>query len=140
MEVARRSDTVDDRIQTVVLPQQPHGYLFGPNGRRPYAASRACTAVDRRSDGPWRPARLLGAARPGVPDGGNLPSLAQARLLSAGAFDESQPTGHRAYMEATRYLSVAEDNHEALLALLEHRGATLWAPWSLLRPIFEASF
>jgi hypothetical protein len=26
------------------------------------------------------------------------------------------------------------------LALLEHRGATLWAPWSLLRPIFEASF
>jgi hypothetical protein len=43
-------------------------------------------------------------------------------------------------MGATRYLSVARDNHEALLALLEHRGATLWAPWSLLRPIFEASF
>jgi hypothetical protein len=43
-------------------------------------------------------------------------------------------------MEAQRYLSVAEDNHGALLALLEHRGATLWAPWSPLRPIFEASF
>jgi hypothetical protein len=70
----------------------------------------------------------------------NLPSLAEARLLSARAFDESQPAGHRAYMEAKRYLSVAEDNHEALLALLEQRGATLWAPWSLLRPIFEASF
>jgi hypothetical protein len=43
-------------------------------------------------------------------------------------------------MEAKRYLSVAQDNHDALVALLEHRGATLWAPWSLLRPIFEASF
>jgi hypothetical protein len=70
----------------------------------------------------------------------NLPSLAEARLLSARAFYESQPAGHRAYMEAKRYLSVAGDNHEALLALLEHRGATLWAPWSLLRPSFEASF
>ena len=70
----------------------------------------------------------------------NLPSLAAARLLSARAFDESQAAGHRAYMAATRYLSVARDNHEALLALLEHRGATLWAPWSLLRPVFEASF
>jgi hypothetical protein len=28
-----------------------------------------------------------------------------------------------------RYLGVARDNHEAPLALLEHRGATLWAPW-----------
>jgi hypothetical protein len=70
----------------------------------------------------------------------NLPSLAEARLLSARAFDESQPAGHRAYIEATRYLGVARDNHGALLALLEHHGATLWAPWSLLRPIFEASF
>jgi hypothetical protein len=70
----------------------------------------------------------------------NLPSLAETRLLSARAFDESQPAGPRTYMEAKRYLSVARDNHEALLALLEHHGATLWAPWSLLRPIFEASF
>jgi hypothetical protein len=43
-------------------------------------------------------------------------------------------------MAATRYLSVARDNHEALLALLRHGGATLWAPWSLLRPTFETSF
>ena len=43
-------------------------------------------------------------------------------------------------MAATRYLNVARDNHEALLALLRHHGATLWAPWSLLRPTFETSF
>jgi hypothetical protein len=70
----------------------------------------------------------------------NLPPLAANRVLSARAFDESQTAGPRTYMEAQRYLAVARDNHEALLALLEHRGATLWAPWSLLRPTFEASF
>lgn len=70
----------------------------------------------------------------------SLPSLSGARLLSARAFDESKPAGPRTYMEAQRYLGVARDNHEALLALLEHRGATLWAPWSLLRPVFESSF
>jgi hypothetical protein len=70
----------------------------------------------------------------------SLPPLAAKRVLSARAFDEAQVAGHRAYMGATRYLAVAKDNHEALLVLLEHRGATLWAPWSLLRPTFEASF
>ena len=69
-----------------------------------------------------------------------LPSLDGNRLLSARAFDESQVAGHRAYMGVTRYLNVARDNHEALQALLEHHGATLWAPWSLLRPAFETSF
>ncbi|MFY1692961.1 hypothetical protein [Plantactinospora sp. WMMB782] len=70
----------------------------------------------------------------------SLPALAEARLLSDRAFDESQVAGPRTYMAVERYLGVARDNHEALLALLEHRGATVWAPWSLLRPIFEASF
>ncbi|BCJ46112.1 hypothetical protein GCM10010168_50610 [Actinoplanes ianthinogenes] len=69
-----------------------------------------------------------------------LPALDRNRLLSARAFDESQVSGPRTYMEVDRYLSVARDNHEALLALLSHRGASLWAPWSLLRPIFETSF
>jgi hypothetical protein len=69
-----------------------------------------------------------------------LPSLHEGRILSARAFDESQVAGPRAYMGAERYLNVARDNHEALLALLEHHGATLWAPWSLLRPTFETSF
>ena len=69
-----------------------------------------------------------------------LPSLAANRVLSARSFDESQVAGPRTYIEATRYLNVARDNHEALIALLEHHGATLWAPWSLLRPTFEASF
>jgi hypothetical protein len=69
-----------------------------------------------------------------------LPSLSSNRLLSARAFDESQVAGPRTYMGARRYLNVAKDNHEALLALLKHHGATLWAPWSLLRPTFETSF
>jgi len=70
----------------------------------------------------------------------NLPPLATGQLLSARAFDEAQPAGPRAYMGVTRYLEVARDNHHALMALLEHHGATLWAPWSLLRPIFETAF
>ena len=70
----------------------------------------------------------------------DMPSLSAARLLSARAFDGFQPAGPRTYMAVQRYLGVARDNHEALLALLEHRGATMWAPWSLLRPVFEASF
>jgi hypothetical protein len=69
-----------------------------------------------------------------------LPPLEGNRLLSARAFDESQPAGIRAYMAARRYLGVARDNHEALLALFKHHGATLWSPWSLLRPTFETSF
>jgi hypothetical protein len=40
----------------------------------------------------------------------------------------------------TRYLGVARDNNEALIALLQNYSATVWAPWTLLRPIFEASF
>lgn len=70
----------------------------------------------------------------------NLPSLVSSRLLSARAFDESQVAGPRTYIGVERYLGVARDNHEALLALLEHHGATPWAPWSLLRPAFETSF
>jgi hypothetical protein len=60
--------------------------------------------------------------------------------LTARAFDESQVAGSRVYIEAERYLNVAIDNHEALMTLLKHHGVTLWAPWSLLRPIFESSF
>ena len=69
-----------------------------------------------------------------------LPPLAGSTALSARAFDESLTAGHRIYMGVDRYLNVARDNHEALLALLEHHGATLWAPWSLLRPTFESAF
>ncbi|KXK63333.1 hypothetical protein AWW66_03200 [Micromonospora rosaria] len=69
-----------------------------------------------------------------------LPSLDGHNLLTARRFDEAQVAGPRTYMGAQRYLGVARDNHEALLALLQHRGATAWAPWSLLRPIFETAF
>ena len=60
--------------------------------------------------------------------------------LTARAFDLAQPAGHRGYFTALRYLGVAMDNHRALLALLEHHGATNSAPWSLLRPMFESGF
>jgi hypothetical protein len=69
-----------------------------------------------------------------------LPPLSSGQQLSARAFDEAQPAGPRTYMAVTRYLEVARDNHLALLGLLEHHGATLWAPWSLLRPTFETAF
>lgn len=70
----------------------------------------------------------------------SLPPLTASHTLSARAFDEAQVAGPRAYIEVARYLSVARDNHEALLSLLRHHGATVWAPWSLLRPTFESSF
>ena len=77
-----------------------------------------------------RPVALVGAAE-GSPV---LYDLAEARrwfqtdvIGLPAEILEQLPAGHRAYMEAKRYLSVAEDNHEALLARLEHRGATLWA-------------
>ncbi|MER5335965.1 hypothetical protein [Micromonospora sp. NPDC002717] len=69
-----------------------------------------------------------------------LPSLEGRHVLSARAFDQSQVAGPRTYIEVARYLGVARDNHQALLALLKHHGATLWAPWSLLRPTFETAF
>ena len=69
-----------------------------------------------------------------------LRPLRLSRALSARFMDEEQVAGRRAYMEVTRYLRVARDNHDALLALFEHYGASVWAPWSLLRPTFESSF
>lgn len=69
-----------------------------------------------------------------------LPDLRRQSILSARAFDEAQPAGRRPYIEAQRYLGAAKDNHDALLALLRHHGATPWAPWSLLRPAFETAF
>jgi hypothetical protein len=61
-------------------------------------------------------------------------------VLHARMIDEAQVAGHRVYMAAERLLGLAWDNHAALLALLQHHGATQWAPWNLLRPTFEASF
>jgi hypothetical protein len=57
-----------------------------------------------------------------------LPPLEQSRRLSARAFDEAQVAGPRAYMEVTRYLNVARENHGALLSLLQSHGVTVWAP------------
>lgn len=61
-------------------------------------------------------------------------------ILHARMIDEGQTAGRRAYMGAQRCLSVAWDNHDALISLLRHHGATQFAPWNLLRPTFEASF
>lgn len=62
------------------------------------------------------------------------------RILHDRMIDEGQIAGRRAYMGAQRCLSVAWDNHDALRSLLQHHGATQFAPWNLLRPTFEASF
>ncbi len=62
------------------------------------------------------------------------------RLLSDRTVDESQTSGRRTYMAAHRFLHIAWDNHSALRALLQHNGATQFAPWNLLRPTFEAAF
>jgi hypothetical protein len=43
-------------------------------------------------------------------------------------------------MGASRYLGAAMDNNRALPRLLNTHGASLWAPWSLLRPTFECAF
>ncbi|PUA80208.1 hypothetical protein C7S10_13700 [Nocardioides currus] len=66
---------------------------------------------------------------------GRDPEILHDRMI-----DEQQTAGRRAYMGAQRCLSTAWDNHAALVALLQHHGATQFAPWNLLRPTFEASF
>lgn len=60
--------------------------------------------------------------------------------LTARFIDENQTAGRRTYITVHRLLQVAFDNHLALIGLLQHHGATHWAPWNLMRPIFEASF
>ena len=70
---------------------------------------------------------------------GNLASR-EERVLTDRMIDEQQTSGRRTYMAVHRCLSVAWDNHDALLALLKHHGATQFAPWNLLRPTFEAAF
>ncbi|NHA01355.1 hypothetical protein G5V59_20030 [Nocardioides sp. W3-2-3] len=62
-------------------------------------------------------------------------------LLHARMIDEGQVAGHRVYMAAQRYLMIARDNHQALVALLQSpHGLSVSAPWNLLRGTFEASF
>jgi hypothetical protein len=68
------------------------------------------------------------------------PSLSEHRLLTARAFDEAKPAGPRTYIEVERLLNVARANNHALVGLLTKHGATVWAPYSLLRPTFETSF
>lgn len=65
---------------------------------------------------------------------------AGAQVLCARNVDEPQVGGHRVYAAAERYLTIADENHDALVSLLEHHGASPTAPWNLLRPTFEASF
>jgi hypothetical protein len=59
--------------------------------------------------------------------------------LSARRFDESQPGGERTYIQAASLIRVALDNLDALDHLVRTRGATIWAPWNLLRAVFEPS-
>lgn len=65
---------------------------------------------------------------------------AGAQVLCPRNVDEPQVGGHRVYAAAERYLTIADENHDALVSLLEFHGASPTAPWNLLRPTFEASF
>lgn len=62
------------------------------------------------------------------------------RLLCARSLDDGRVGAHRTYAAAERYLSIADENHDALTSLLRHHGATPTAPWNLLRPSFESAF
>lgn len=62
------------------------------------------------------------------------------RMFSARTFDLGQTAGHRVYATVERYLNIARDNHQALVALISPHGITTFAPWNLLRPEFEAAF
>ena len=62
------------------------------------------------------------------------------RILHDRMIDEGQTSGKRTYFGAQRCLDIAWDNHDALRSLLQHHGATQFAPWNLLRPTFEAAF
>lgn len=64
----------------------------------------------------------------------------QTMQLTARVFDEAQPAGPRTYINATRYLQIAADNHSAFRSLIQSHGVTHWAHWNLLRPVLEASF
>ncbi len=61
-------------------------------------------------------------------------------VLTTRLVDEAQPAGHRVYIESGRYIEVGYDNLRALRLPTEHHGVTLWAPWSLIRSVFEAGF
>lgn len=62
------------------------------------------------------------------------------QILTARRMDEAQVAGTRVYIGAHAQLLNAMDNLDGLWALLQHHGATTWAPWNLLRPAFEAAF
>ena len=61
----------------------------------------------------------------------------RSQLLTARSIDEGQIAGPRTYITAIRLLQVALDNHLALVALVQSHGVTHWAPWNLMRPVFE---
>ena len=64
----------------------------------------------------------------------------RSQILTARRLDEAQPAGIRVYISAHRLINVGFDNLTSLQWLLEDRGATVWAPWTLLRAVFESGF
>lgn len=60
--------------------------------------------------------------------------------MTARFIDEGQIAGPRTYITVSRLLQVALDNHLALIGLLQGHGVSHWAPWNLMRPVFEAAF
>ena len=60
--------------------------------------------------------------------------------LTQRLFDEARPAGERTYMQAFRAIETAWENYSAIFGLLQGHGATVFAPYNLMRPAFEAAF
>lgn len=63
----------------------------------------------------------------------------ETQLLNAAAIDRAQPAGHRVYISANRLIRVAQENHNAYLALIQDHGIGPTASFNLLRPVLESS-
>lgn len=75
-------------------------------------------------------------------DVGNMASASTStwRPSRSRGIDERLPAGHRGYIAAWGQIQSALDNLQALRHLLATLGATPYAPWTLLRAVFEGGF
>jgi hypothetical protein len=73
----------------------------------------------------------------GLYEHANAAFATDTTTLTARRFDEAQPGGERTYIQAAQLITVALDNLHTLRHVVTEFGATIWAPWTLLRSMFE---
>lgn len=61
-------------------------------------------------------------------------------VLTDRRFDESQPAGHRGWINAHAYIQGGMEHLDALRFMLSNFGATPRVPWTILRSVFESGF